>query len=95
MCDLPLRGVIFLTKNIQTKPDFWESNWVRLVSKNDYLEWRIALTGRWFVLLAIVPKAPLRLPWAMCNLPLRGVLSIIKIIRTKTKFVGIHLGLFG
>jgi len=37
--------------------------------------WRVALSGRRFPLLATIPKAPLRLPWAMCELPLRGVFS--------------------
>ena len=45
----------------------------------------IAPTGRWFVLLATIPKAPLRLPWAMRDLPLRGVLSLKK-IQTKPIF---------
>ena len=51
----------------------------------------IAPTGRWFVLLATIPKAPLRLPWAMRDLPLRGVLSLKKISK-RNQFLGIHLG---
>jgi len=89
-------GFFSLTKLNQINPNRASNEFAKSALKaQKNVERQIALTGRWFELLAQYPRRRCACLGLLVNCPFGAFFSLTKIIQTKTKFLGIHLGSFG